>query len=85
MGADGAVSVLYKKEMEAAEDKSEFRKRKAEEYRRHFSTPYWSAGVQVVDVIISPSETRPNLVKGLEMLWNKVEERPPRKHGNIPL
>ena len=85
MGADGAVSVLYKKEMEAAEDKGEFRKRKAEEYRRHFSTPYWSAGVQVVDVIISPSETRPNLVKGLEMLWNKVEERPPRKHGNIPL
>jgi acetyl-CoA carboxylase carboxyltransferase component len=85
MGADGAVSVLYKKEMEAAEDQSEFRKLKAEEYREHFSTPYWSASVQVVDIIISPSETRPNLVKGLEMLWNKVEERPPRKHGNIPL
>ena len=85
MGADGAVNILYRKEMEAAEDKDEFRKRKAEEYRRHFSTPYWSASVQVVDIIIAPSETRPNLVRGLEILWSKVEERAPRKHGNIPL
>lgn len=85
MGAEGAVNILYRKEIEAAEDKEEFRKQKVEEYRQKFSTPYWSASVQVVDVIISPSETRPYLIKGLEMLWNKVEERAPRKHGNIPL
>jgi len=85
MGADGAVSVLYKKELEAAEDKVAFKTKKAEEYRDHFSTPYWSASVQVVDAIISPAKTRPTLIKALEMLWNKVEERPPRKHGNIPL
>ena len=85
MGAEGAVNILYRKELEAAEDKEEFRKRKAEEYRQKFSTPYWSASVQVVDVIVSPSETRPYLIKGLEMLWNKVEEKVPRKHGNIPL
>jgi acetyl-CoA carboxylase carboxyltransferase component len=86
MGAEGAVNILYGKEIEAAEDKGEFRKRKAEEYRQKFSTPYWSASVQVVDVIIPPPETRPYLVHGLEMLWGKVEERrPQRKHGNIPL
>lgn len=85
MGAEGAVSVLYKKEMEAAEDQNEFKRQKAEEYRDHFSTPYWSASVLVVDIIISPAETRQHFLKGLEMLRNKDEERPSRKHGNVPL
>ena len=86
MGAEGAVNILYRKEIEAAEDKEEFRKQKVEEYRQTFSTPYWSASVQVVDIIIPPPETRPYLIRSLEMLWDKVEERrPQRKHGNIPL
>jgi acetyl-CoA carboxylase carboxyltransferase component len=85
MGAEGAVNVLYRKELEAAEDKEQFKKEKIEEYRETFGTPYWSAGVQVIDVIIRPAETRPHLIRALDMLKNKVEERAPRKHGNIPL
>ena len=85
MGAEGAVNVLYRKELEAAEDKEKFKQEKIEEYRNTFSTPYWSAGVQVIDVIIRPSNTRPQLIKALDMLKNKVYERPKRKHGNIPL
>jgi acetyl-CoA carboxylase carboxyltransferase component len=85
MGAESAVNVLYRKELEAAEDKEQFRREKIEEYRDTFSTPYWSAGVQVIDVIIRPAETRHHLITALDMLKNKVEERAPRKHGNIPL
>ncbi|EFK09377.1 carboxyl transferase domain protein [delta proteobacterium NaphS2] len=86
MGAEGAVNVLYSREIESADDKEGFRKMKTEEYRRRFGTPYWSASVQAVDAVILPSETRPNLIRGLQMLWNKTEEQKPRrKHGNIPL
>jgi acetyl-CoA carboxylase carboxyltransferase component len=85
MGAEGAVNVLYKKEIDAAEDKKLIREQKIKEYRETFSTPYWTAGVQVIDIIIRPAETRPYLIKGLELLWNKQAERASRKHGNIPL
>jgi len=85
MGADGAVGVLYKKEIEAAEDKEQFVKQKVDEYRDTFNTPYFSATRQVVDIIIKPQETRPQLIKALEMLKTKQEELPGRKHGNIPL
>jgi len=85
MGAEGAVGVLYKKELEQAEDKERFRQQKMEEYRTIFSTPYFSATKQVVDIIIRPQETRPHLIKALELLENKSEEIPARKHGNIPL
>jgi acetyl-CoA carboxylase carboxyltransferase component len=85
MGAEGAVNVLYRKELDAAEDKEKFKQEKIEEYRNTFSTPYWSAGVQVIDIIIKPSETRPQLIKALDMLKGKVYDRPKKKHGNIPL
>jgi len=85
MGAEGAVGVLYKKELDQAEDKEQFRQQKMEEYCTTFSTPYFSATKQVVDIIIRPQETRPHLIKALELLENKSEEIPARKHGNIPL
>lgn len=87
MGADGAVNVLYRKELEAAADKEQFRKQKVVEYRETFSTPYWSASKQVIDAIIKPAETRPHLIRALDMLRNKdkVEQRTAPKHGNIPL
>jgi acetyl-CoA carboxylase carboxyltransferase component len=85
MGAEGAVGVLYKKELEQAKDKEQFRQQKMEEYRSTFSTPYFSATKQVVDIIIRPQETRLHLIKALELLENKMEQIPERKHGNIPL
>ena len=85
MGADGAVRVLYRKEIDEAEDKEQFIKQKTEEYRDTFSTPYFSATKQVVDIIIKPQETRPQFIKALEMLQTKQEEISDRKHGNIPL
>ena len=62
MGAEGAVNILYRKELEAAEDKDQFRQQKIEEYRDTFSTPYWSASRQVIDAVIRPAETRPHLI-----------------------
>lgn len=85
MGAGGAVGVLYKKELDQAEDKEQFRQQKMKEYCNTFSTPYFSATKQVVDIIIRPQETRSHLIKALELLENKCEEIPDRKHGNIPL
>lgn len=85
MGAEGAVSVIYKEEIEAAEDKEQFRKEKIEEYRDKYSGPYWAGSKMMVDEIIRPEETRPKLIKALKMLENKIEERPRGKHGNIPL
>ncbi|MBI2934781.1 MAG: acyl-CoA carboxylase subunit beta [Chloroflexi bacterium] len=85
MGADGAVPLLYKKELDQAADKEAVRKQKIEEYRNTFNTPYYAAARQLVDIIIRPQDTRPQLVRALELLKDKVEEFPGRKHGNIPL
>ena len=85
MGAEGAARILYRKEIEAAEDKAQLIQQKIEEYREKFSNPYHSASKQIVDVIIRPQETRPHLIKALEMLKNKQEQRQGKKHGNIPL
>jgi acetyl-CoA carboxylase carboxyltransferase component len=85
MGAEGAVPILYKKELDEAQDKAAVMKQKIEEYRSTFNTPYYAAGRQLIDIIIRPQETRPYLIKALELLKDKKEEFPPRKHGNIPL
>lgn len=88
MGADGAVPLLYKKELDEAPDKDAkdaVRSQKIQEYRDTFNTPYYAAGRQLIDIIIKPQETRPQLIKALELLKDKVEEFPARKHGNIPL
>lgn len=85
MGAEGAVSILYRREIEAAADKERVREEKIQEYREKFMTPYYTASKRQLDILIKPQETRPQIIKALEMLENKKVTRAERKHGNIPL
>jgi acetyl-CoA carboxylase carboxyltransferase component len=85
MGAEGAVRILYRKEIDAAEDKNRIREEKIREYREKFMTPYYTAGKRQLDVLIRPQETRPQIIKALDALENKKISRAERKHGNIPL
>ena len=85
MGPEGAVNIVFKKEIEKAEDPLERRAELMAEYHPKFATPYWAAERGYVDDVIEPAETRPRLVKALRMLATKRESVPPRKHGNMPL
>ena len=85
MGAEGAVEILYRKEIEAAEDKQTLRAEKMKEYRDKFNSPYHYGGKMVADFIIKPQETRAHLFRALQLFWDETEEIIPRKHGNIPL
>ncbi len=85
MGAEGAVRILYRKEIEAAEDKKRAREERIQEFREKFMTPYYTAGKRQLDILIQPQETRPHIIKALEMLEYKKVNRAERKHGNIPL
>ena len=85
MGPDGAVNIVFRKELAQAEDPA---KRKAElvaEYRAKFANPYIAASRGFIDDVIEPRETRPRLINALEMLSNKRDTNPPKKHGCIPL
>ena len=85
MGAEGAVNVVFRKEIEKATDPESRRKDLIREYRDKFSTPYAAAERGFIDDVIEPAETRPRLIKALRMLSTKRENIPARKHGNIPL
>jgi propionyl-CoA carboxylase beta chain len=85
MGAEGAVGILYRRELQEAADPEARRTELIEEYRRKFASPYIAAERGYVDEVIRPSETRPKLIAALEMLETKRETLPPKKHGNIPL
>ncbi len=85
MGADGAVNVVFRKEIEKDEDPAGRRAELITEYRDKFSTPYAAAERGFIDDVIEPAETRPRLIKALRMLSTKRESIPARKHGNIPL
>jgi methylmalonyl-CoA carboxyltransferase large subunit len=85
MGAEGAVEIVFRKEMEQAEDKAGRRAELIEEYRSKFSTPYVAAGRRLVDDIIEPADTRRAVAQALEYLRTKRDHRPPKKHGLIPL
>jgi propionyl-CoA carboxylase beta chain len=85
MGPDGAVSILYRRELEASENPQETRERRADEYRRRFANPYDAAERGFVDEVIEPHRTRERLIVGLDLLRNKRDSNPPKKHGNIPL
>jgi methylmalonyl-CoA carboxyltransferase 12S subunit len=85
MGAEGAAEIVFRHEIEAAQDKASRRKELIEQYRQTFATPYVSAGRRLVDDIIEPAETRKYLAVALESLHTKRELRPPKKHGLIPL
>ncbi|MGH9771724.1 MAG: acyl-CoA carboxylase subunit beta, partial [Candidatus Acidiferrales bacterium] len=85
MGAEGAVNIVNRRELEKAEDPEALRKEKIEEYRTRFANPYIAAERGYVDAVILPRETRPKLIAALRMLDTKRETMPPKKHGNIPL
>ena len=85
MGPDGAVNVLFKEEIEKAENPQAMRVEKIRLYREEFANPYKAAGKGWVDVVIEPKEIRPFLITSLERLKGKEEIRPKRKHGTIPL
>lgn len=85
MGPDGAVNIIFRNELLQAEDPVAKKAELVEFYRDKFANPYKAAELGYVDSIIMPSDTRPSLIQALEMLQNKREELPPKKHGNIPL
>lgn len=85
MGAEGAVGLLYRKEISEAEAPDAVRKEKVEEFTEKFASPYVAAENGFIDEVIEPSATRPKLIKALSLLRNKRDTNPPRKHGNIPL
>jgi len=85
MGPDGAVNIIYRDEIARSANPEETRARLIEEYRARFANPYVAAARGYVDDVIEPHETRPRLISALEMLKNKRDSNPPKKHGNIPL
>jgi propionyl-CoA carboxylase beta chain len=85
MGPEGAVSVLYRRELEAAPDAPARRAEKASEFREAFANPYVAASRGFVDEVIRPRETRRKIISALEASASKRDKNPPKKHGNIPL
>ena len=85
MGAEGAVGILYRRELSEAKDPEQARKNKIIELEEKFANPYVAAERGFVDEVIEPSQTRPKLIRALSFLENKRDSNPPRKHGNIPL
>jgi propionyl-CoA carboxylase beta chain len=85
MGPEGAVNIIYRRELEASEEVEKFRREKIEEFREKFANPYVAAERGFVDEVIEPRLTRRKLIRGLALLGTKREQGPPRKHGNIPL
>ncbi len=85
MGPAGAVNIIHRKELEKAEDPEAEKARLTAEYREKFANPYVAAGRGYLDDVIEPHETRPRLINAIEMLRNKRDSNPPKKHGNIPL
>ncbi len=85
MGADGAVNIIHRRELNAAEDKEDTHQTLVSEYKRKFGDPYVAARNGWLDDVIEPQETRIRLIRALRLLRNKREWTPPKKHGNIPL
>jgi len=85
MGSEGAVNVIFRKEIAEAADPEAKRAQLVAEYRDKFANPYIAAGRGYVDDVIEPRETRPRLIDAIEMLQSKRDNNPPKKHGNIPL
>lgn len=85
MGPDGAANIIFAKEIAESDSPEATRREKIETYREKFANPYVAAGLGMVDDVIDPRDTRIKLIQALEMLQNKKEDRPWKKHGNIPL
>lgn len=85
MGPEGAVNIVYRRELQNAEEPEKLRREKIEEFRHRFANPYVAAERGYVDAVIVPRDTRPKLIAALKMLETKRDTNPPKKHGNIPL
>jgi acetyl-CoA carboxylase carboxyltransferase component len=85
MGADGAVNIISREEIRDAPDPEAKRRELLDDYKQKFSNPYVAADRGYVDDVIDPRETRYRIITALEMLQNKAQSNPPKKHGNIPL
>jgi propionyl-CoA carboxylase beta chain len=85
MGPEGAVNVLYRRELQKAVDPEAVRKEKVEEFRAKFANPYAAADRGFIDAVIEPRQTRRKIIAGLDMTRTKRDKNPPKKHGNIPL
>jgi propionyl-CoA carboxylase beta chain len=85
MGPEGAVNIVYRRELAAASDRDAARRLKVDEFRERFANPFIAAERGYVDDVIEPRETRPRVIRALRMLENKVDTMPRKKHGNIPL
>ncbi len=85
MGPKGAVEIIFKKEIEKSKNKQKALDQKVAEFIEKFANPYIAAERGYIDDVIEPSETRPRLIRALQMLENKVDSNPKKKHGNIPL
>lgn len=84
-GPEGAVRILYRKELQSASNPDEVLKQRIAEYKKLFANPYWAAKKGLIDDVIEPKDTRKVIMSALSMLKNKREYRYPKKHGNIPL
>jgi propionyl-CoA carboxylase beta chain len=85
MGPEGAVNIVYRRELAAASDQDVVRQQKIEEFRDRFANPFVAAERGYIDDVIEPRETRPRVIRALRMLETKVDTMPRKKHGNIPL
>jgi acetyl-CoA carboxylase carboxyltransferase component len=85
MGPEGAVNIIHRAELAGADNPSRLRQDLVQKYRREHAHPYIAAAKGYLDDVICPSETRPALIRSLQMVRDKRVRRPPRKHGNIPL
>lgn len=85
MGPDGAVNIIHRNAINKAADPDTEREKLVDEYRRTFANPFKAAEMGYIDEIIMPADTRPQLIRALDMLHNKRDKNPPKKHGNVPL
>ena len=85
MGPEGAVNILYKRDLESADDADQLRKQRVDEFREKLANPFVAASRGFVDEVIQPRATRPRLIAALASLEGKRDKNPPKKHGNIPL
>ncbi|MEZ5425574.1 MAG: acyl-CoA carboxylase subunit beta [Pyrinomonadaceae bacterium] len=85
MGAEGAVGLLYRKELNDSTDAQNLKREKIAEFEEKFANPFVAAERGFIDEVIEPAQTRPKLIRALKLLENKRDQNPPKKHGNIPL
>lgn len=85
MGPDGAVNIIHRNAINKAADPDTEREKLVDEYRRTFANPFKAAEMGYIDEIIMPADTRPHLIRALDMLHNKRDKNLPKKHGNVPL